>query len=354
MKINGNDFFMGAYLERKNQADTNSSGIKLSQNQAERINIGIKQALSSLNTQTGNVRVSVSKEDMDFLCSDAGFKKMKADALELYKLNAEQQKKININKNGDDVFWEHTGDQWLAFSKMLNDEGFYNGMSDDDVKKMENVLSDITAGMDHLSRSQYHTGIVFSDAKDSFHFFMSRADVLTELESSSSALKYFSDKFLTGIAKEGFDKLIEDYRRHNEEIITNYVNPMESFHKIVAGINKTAKEFVSETPVDDYKFSVQMGNIAKSGTEEAAYRKNIQDIFDLYYPSHDYDNLLGKIKEQFVRYTTDESNDDEFKDYVLKQSNYLFKHMANMWDRLEKCEYTIESDGHIHVSPTSS
>lgn len=106
MKVNGTDIFIGAYTEcRKNNHQPDQTIVSVSKEKAEEITAGIK--------------VSISKEDMDFFCSEEGFQKMKQDVADLYIENADQQKVIAKDKNPDDLFWNNTGNQWLVFSEML-------------------------------------------------------------------------------------------------------------------------------------------------------------------------------------------------------------------------------------------
>ncbi len=190
MKVNDMNIFIGAYAERnQNIHPLNSSKLSVSEERAEAITTGIKEAFYSLNLQNRSVKVSISKEDIDFLCSEAGFQKMKQDALDLYVKNENQQKIIAQDRNPEDLFWGNTGNQWLVFSEALYQDGFYDGMSDDEVKKFEDNLAYITMGMDNLSRSQYLTGMEFSSFQEEYNYFMSSGEAIMELESSVAALR---------------------------------------------------------------------------------------------------------------------------------------------------------------------
>ena len=159
MKINGNEIYTGAYARRQEQA--HETDIRLSSEQTDNLDKSIENAFGSIAASNGNVNVSVSKEDMDFLCSEDGFARMKKDAEDLYAANIRQQQKIAEGKDPSDKFWDNTGDQWLTFSKALDDAGFYDNMSDEQVREFEGLLEKVTSGMDNLSKSQYNTGIDF-------------------------------------------------------------------------------------------------------------------------------------------------------------------------------------------------
>ena len=54
-----------------------------------------------------------------------------------------------IAKSGDS-FWQNTGNQYLVFSQKLNESGFFDSMSDEEVREAESILSAITKGMPQI------------------------------------------------------------------------------------------------------------------------------------------------------------------------------------------------------------
>ena len=52
---------------------------------------------------------------------------------------------------------------------------------------------------------------------------LTSAEAQSELASSIATLKIFSEKYVTDDIKEGFNKLIEQYTKRNENRIMNYV-----------------------------------------------------------------------------------------------------------------------------------
>lgn len=341
MIVNGVDIFLGAYTERfHNNYELNPPALYVSEEKAEAITTGIKEAFCSLNLQNKGVKVSVSKEDMDFLCSEQGFQKMKQDAVDLYTKNYNQQKVIAKDKNSDDLFWNNTGNQWLMFSEALYKNDFYTEMANDEVKEFEDTLAYITSGMDRLSRSQYLTGIEFSSFKEEYKFFMSSGEAAMELESSVAALRYLSDRILPKEQQEDFNKLIDMYYVHNNEILAEYHNPMESFNKVIADIHSGKypssdwSDVTVAKPVGEYQYTIMLGRIEKSEQEKKQYQEQLRELFD-QLESNDHDAAVWKkIKECFTEYVTDGSGDETFRGYVYDQAQYLFNHMKNCWSRL--------------------
>ena len=341
MRVNGTEIFIGAYAEyQKNSTQQETATIAVSKEKTDAITAGIKEAFYSLNLQNRGVKVSVSDEDMEFLCSEEGYQKMKQDAADLYVKNANQQKIIAKDKNPNDLFWNNTGNQWLVFSEKLYNSGFYAEMEAEEVKQFEDTLAYATFGMDCLSRSQYLTGIEFSSIQEEYKYYMSSSEAVTELESSVAALRYLSDKLLPEENQEEFNQLIDMYYEHNKEVLSEYNNPMESFNKVIAGIHSRKSSYshlldeVAEKPVSEYKYTVMLGMIEKSEQEKEQYQQELQSLFEKLRVHGNDTFVWEEIRECFQNYSTNDSNEQEFKSYVYDQAQYLFNHMKNCWNRL--------------------
>ena len=322
--------FTGAYAKRQQEA--HKTGLSISKDQSETLEKSINAAANSINQSGEGVKLSISKEDMDFLASEEGFKKMQQDTMDLYALNVKQQEKLAEGRDPSDKFWNNTGDQWLTFSEELDKAGFYDNMSDEQVKEFEGLLEQITSGMDRLSKSQYNTGIDFGSLSDSgSKFFMSSAEASVALETSTAALKYMSEKLIPDELKEDFNKLIDMYKKHNEEILSEYNNPMESFNRVVANINKMGSSKIAEKPVGEYKYTVMLGSIDKSEEEKKDFREQIADIFQKYGLKGDFTTTLDMIKKQFEDYASGNSEDKGFRQYVNDEAARLFDDMQKYW-----------------------
>lgn len=329
MKVNGNEIYTGAYARRQEQA--HGADMRLSSEQSDDLDKSIENAFGSIAASNGNVNVSVSKEDMDFLCSEDGFARMKKDAEDLYAANIRQQQKIAEGKDPSDKFWDNTGDQWLTFSKALDDAGFYDNMSDEQVREFEGLLEKVTSGMDNLSKSQYNTGIDFGSYNAGGKYFMSSAEAATALEASTEALKYMSDKLIPDDLKEEFNGLIDMYKKHNEEILSEYQSPMESFNKVIAGIQKAGASFISKKPVADYRYTGMLGEVDKTESDKNEYRSKVADIFAKYAGKSDLKTIMDMLKAQYEEYATDDSDDEGFRQYVSKEAGYLFDNIEKYW-----------------------
>ena len=326
MQINGMNIFMGAYAERiKNGLDQRT--ISISKEKTEEATAYVEKALKSSVFQNQGVNVSISKEGMDLLCSEEGFQKMKQDGADLFIKNEIQKKENAKDKNPDDPFWENTVNQWLVFSEMLYNNGFYSGMTDEEVDQFEDTLAHITYGMDCLSRSQpqYIMGVEVRPVREKYKFFQSESEAITGLESSVAALRYLSDKLLPEEHREGFNQLIDKYYQHNNEVLSEYDNPMETFRRVVAGMGMHSdRSFYSNNPVGEFKYTVRLGMINKTEQEKKAYRQGLQILFENMKNNGNDPSIWEQIKEYFQSYSTDNSNNSGFRNYVYDEAQYLF------------------------------
>ena len=126
------------------------------------------------------------------------------------------------------------------------------------------------------------------------------------------------------------------YHKHNSEIISEYVNPMESFNRVVAGINATREknpdilEPAAQKPVAEYKYTVMLGNVQKSENDRKTFGDEMKDIFS-QLSSGKTDDVWEKVQKKLAEYATDESDDEGLNAHVTSQADYLFKHMRDVW-----------------------
>lgn len=342
MQINGN-IFMGVYNERR---ALQSADFKLvSEQKADSISEKAAKAIQEIKRQgSRTASISLSEDARAFLCSEEGYNKMKKDVEDLYAKNAMQQKELMKNDESDS-FWSNTGNQWLVLSEKLYKNGFYTDMSDEEVEQAETTLAKITAGMDHLSRTLYQTGIEFSDYYGhGSNFFMDSNEVNLELESAAAALKYFSEKYIDKERQGEFNELIDQFYKHNTTIINGYQSPVESFNKAVNAIhngqyansqvnspyNQAMKN--SNSGIDA---SIYLGGVTHSAAEKAEYTGEIAQLFEQLGTNTDAaDSIWKQIEDAFAGYATKDSDDPQIQNYVLEQSKHTINRIKGYWAEL--------------------
>ena len=85
-----NSIFMGAYAERRQQSSLFQPKTLNEENERQTAVTGkLKEAMQGMNRgNSSSVKVSISQKNIDFLCSEAGYEKMRKDTEDLYIKNA--------------------------------------------------------------------------------------------------------------------------------------------------------------------------------------------------------------------------------------------------------------------------
>lgn len=345
MQISGN-IFIGAYNARQ---ALQSADFRISSGQkADSISEKAIKAIQEIKQQRNRTDTMTLSEDAKaFLCSEEGYNKMKKDVEDLYVKNALQQKEL-MKDDENDSFWSNTGNQWLVLSENLYRNGFYTNMSDEEVMQVEATLAKITAGMDHISRTLYQTGIEFSDYYGhGSNFFMDSNEISLELESATAALRCFSDKYVDVERQGEFNELINQFYKHNTEIVVGYQSPVESFNKAVNAIQngKYVKSSVNNPYNQSMKKSssgidacIYLGGVIHSVVEKKEYTEKIAQLFEkLSTNTDDEVSVWKQIEDIFVGYATKDSDDQGVRNYVLEQSKYTIGRIKGYWAELLSC-----------------
>lgn len=332
MALVENNGYTGTYNQRVEARGNHF--LDVSKQQKEAATEKITDAIGEIKALRGDRKpVEVSKEDQAFLYQDEAYQKMKNDVDMLYAKNAQRQEELQ-KKNPEDPFWGNTGNQWLIFSKELDQSGFYQGMSDKEVKEIEEILARVTAGMDHVSRSQYETGIEFSDYYGhGNNYFMSSEEVDLELESSAGALRYFSEKYVPEEKREAFGQLIDQYYSHNSEILKEYKSPMESFERAVSGQgNDPYSKFIKNNYKQDSNI---VGGATHTEEEHETYQTELKNLFKLFQlEGADHNSIWNQIEDTFADYASGTEKSKEQTEQILEKAKGTFERMESYWSRI--------------------
>ena len=122
------------------------------------------------------------------------------------------------------------------------------------------------------------------------------------------------------------------HAKHNEEILSEYKSPMESFNKVVAGIQKAGESFISKKPVAEYKYTGMLGEVDKTEDDKNVYKSRVAEIFAKYAGKSDLKTVMDMLKTQYENYATNDSDDKGFRQYVSKEADYLFDNIEKYWD----------------------
>ncbi|GIQ69053.1 hypothetical protein DUZ99_07575 [Xylanibacillus composti] len=230
-----------------------------------------------------------------------------------------------------DVFSYRPQDQWLVFSQFLNDSHFYDSLSTEELNQIENVLKQITDGLDSLTS----TGVnLFGGVKTQLDSY----EAQLELASSTSALQLFSQTVLSGDIKAGFDRLIDQYAAHNEAKIRNYQSIEEKFY---AARSKIAPTNASLTASQAQHLSMtnKLGRTTASGDEIEAivqmYARQFKEIQD----EESLSLVIEQLKEQLVAFATrgiasDDPDYEAARQFIEQRSQDTFGRIGQYWNVL--------------------
>ena len=342
MKIAGTEYFTGVY-NRRIEAKLGINLKKSYDKEIEKILERGQKVVDSLLLSDEGKKLSAEKAQKGTVGNGEGKKEdgsidfPESGKMDIYEILLRQQKEVAAGREATDEFWENPTNQWLNFTKYLDQHGFYENRSDEDVKKFENLLSEITNGMDFLTGLQFNTG--FIDVRGSFHSgprpYMSKAEAIASLESSTNALSYLAEKLLPNEQKEGFSKLIDLYKSHNEKIIEDYKNPFEGIERAIELSIEKRKDYFGSSlkPVEEAKYQSMKAKITKTDKAYKDYWKAISEEFRRYNESQD-DTILKSVKEIYLNFVTDNTKDVNFRNYMMKKAKSTFSHIEHCWKRI--------------------
>lgn len=318
---------------------------------------------SVLSEGLSNLAVAPSKPDVDIYSSSPLHQESDITSIkDLYSKNMIERWENAKEKYGDNSFELYSGAQHLIFSDKLQEMGFFDGMSDDEVGQYQSFLQDITTVMNCVSQN---TGTFIDDGASGSRLYCYEGNLVTmpeydrayyntysdeakvELESSTAALQAFSQKYLSGGNKEEFDSLISDFHKYN----SGYLETYQSFEeKMVVGSAKmhadglvSSWEAKTGTFADisgmvsdktgDYRTGV--GSVSHTKKETDNYLHDISSLFKLLSQSgSNTADIWEKLEEKYSDYSTNNTNNQNFKDYVINRSENVFNHMKSYWSKL--------------------
>jgi hypothetical protein len=251
-------------------------------------------------------------------------------------------KDINVqNADPTDIFSYRPQDQWLVFSQYLHESKYFDSLSDEELKKVESILQHITDGMDSLAK---YAGInLFGIKKQQLNAY----EAHLELASSTAALQHFSDTFLSGNVKTGFDQLIQDYVRHNTKKVMDYQSVEERFYAARAKINSLNAP-LTYRQARHLSMTNKLGKTIYTHEEIESVIKNYQEMFKAIKNEEDLSSVLLKAKEQLLEFVTKgiSPKDADYqlaRDFVTQRSNDTFKRIENYWKMIWQGKQELHS-----------
>ena len=240
-----------------------------------------------------------------------------------------------------DIFSYRPQDQWLIFSQYLNDNGIFDGKNTKEIEEIENLLVDITDGLDNLNIATQKGRYIKFGSKPITQQLTS-AEAQLELASSTAALQLFSEKYVTGDAKEGFQQLIEHYTKRNEARVLSYTSIEEKFYQGRAKIFETRHmDTTSLNAEQKHNLSItnKLGKINYTEAEISQMIEGYKEKFGMLQNKSDVDVLIAQLQEELSKFVTKgiSKQDKDYEganNFVKEKSAKTFEHIADYWKKL--------------------
>lgn len=272
---------------------------------------------------------TLARQELEVMRDGQAYKLTISDELKevegLVAMSMEQffQKDINvINADPSNIFSYRTSDQWLVFSQYLHESQFFALLSDEEVQKVEAILQHITDGMDSLAE---FTGInLFGISKKQLNSY----EAQLEFASSTAALKHFSNTFLSGDVKDGFDELIQDYIHYNKERAMKHQSIEERF--IAARAKLTGLTYHKTRELD---VTNKLGSTVFTETEIAEIMKRYEEQFANIQNEEDIAKVLMETKQILLAFVTKGISPND-RNYLFAQ-NFVSERAEDTFSRIE-------------------
>lgn len=306
--------FTGAYNKRLEQ---NRFKAAAEAQRAERKETGTMTAREMLGTS-----VEISEESKEFM---AGVAERKAAQI----AEREAAREAARATEGGNAFIG-TGDfkqQYLVLSENLYNNGFYDKLSDGEVRDMEQMLKDITSGMESINGSGLNRNFATE---------MSHEAAKLELVSSVNALNYFADKYVPEEMRDSFKEMIKQYESYNSKKVAAHKSIYdlrdESMAKLPA---PNAVNAADKKTQEDIKASVEIGRVKHTKEEEQKNKEKYQILFDSLMQKQDsVSNIFSSLQNTLVGYASGGSKNSNVLAMLNSRNLAAIHNMSHYWSRL--------------------
>lgn len=219
--------------------------------------------------------------------------------------------------------------QYLVFSKFLYDKGFFNDMSDEQAGKMEDMLKNITAGMDSIR------GPLDAGRWDSS---MSHEAAKLDLLSSVNALGYFAETYVPEGMRDSFKELIKEYENYNGRLAANHRNSMDWYCEGMKNISAPDATGVSadvRKAQERTKAYQQIGRVSHTEQEEKELKEDYQALFDkLMNKEESAGNIFDRLQNLLVNYASGGSKNNMVLNLLNTNNAGSINRMFQYWSAM--------------------
>lgn len=276
-------------------------------------------AAEALEEKLKGVTVTISPESVEFL--DGVRERKEAQRAEEERIRQEYS-----FLNPENAF-NRIGTQFGIISDELSKMGFYDNLSDEEILQIDRILSGITHGMNSVC------GNVKEEQSDSEQ--LSSYAARFELESSTAALRQFSEKFVPEDMRESFSNLIDQYYEHNSKILEGYRSSREISNELLPTLyDWTASKRV--IPMDEEEKNIQKaGNVKvdESDYNSAAesWRKHLKMLVS---DEKSVDDSITMMQDTLNALASGNSKNQSLLQYVSRWNSFSIENARQYWNLL--------------------
>ncbi len=276
-------------------------------------------AAEALKEKLKGVTVTMSPEAVTFM---SGLRERKEAA----KAEEERTFRENSFLNPENAF-DRLGTQFSIISGALSTMGFYDNLSDDETLQIECLLAEITYGMNSLC------GNVKEERPGSEQ--LSSYAARFELESSTAALRQFSEKFVPSDMRDMFSKLVDQYYEHNAKVLEGYRSTKEYMNELSAGLyDRTA--FMRVIPLREMEKNIwQVGKVKAEESDftraAESWRKQFKMLVD---GEKSVDDSITMMQDTLNALASGNSKNQGILQYVSQWNSFSIENARHYWNLL--------------------
>ncbi len=276
-------------------------------------------AAEALKEKLKGATVTISPESIDFM---NGIQQRK----EAQKAEEERIRQEFSFLNPENAF-NRIGTQFSIISDTLSGMGFYDNLSDDEALQIDRILSGITYGMNSVC------GNVKEEQSDSEQ--LSSYAARFELESSTAALRQFSEKFVPEDMRESFSNLIDQYYEHNAKILEGYRSSREISNELLATLyDWTASK--RAIPMDEEEKNIQQaGNVKVEESDLNSATESWKKHFKMLLSGEkSLDDSITMMQDTLNALAAGNSKNQSLLQYVGRWNSFSIENARNYWNLL--------------------
>lgn len=232
-------------------------------------------------------------------------------------------------------------ERWNVFDEYLSYCGFYDNMKEEDIEKLRdtmcNILVDTMTSIDVKTKKYVVNSSSFFSGAGGRELYSYEAAL--EVESSTAALRLFSDQYLQEEQKSGFDFLIDKYYEDLSKHLQGYKSAEEALYESIndqgfSVSDETLRQYgLSEEQIKTHRISVKLGGVKHTKEEEDAYRNALKQLFSSINRENQA-SVFKRLEELVINYASGNSNDQDVRNVVRMRTQGVRDNVQNYWGKL--------------------